>query len=60
MLAEGLVEHLAGGYPLRQSSMKHQAHAVGKLPYRTRFASRATRHAHVGLVSQFPNNAITD
>ena len=60
MLSEGPVERLAGGYPLCQSGMRHQAHAVERLPHRTRFALRATRHTHVGLVSQFSNNAVGD
>ena len=55
---EGFVERLAGGYPLCQSGMRDQAHAVQRLPHCTRFAPRVSRHAHVGLVSQLPNNAI--
>ena len=59
MLAEGLVERLAGGYPLRQSGVRHQTHPVRRLSYRSRLAPRATRHTYVALVSQLPNNAIT-
>ena len=56
MLAEGLVERLAGGYPLRQSGVGHQTHAGQRLPHRSRLAPRATRHTYVSLVSQLPNN----
>ena len=59
MLAEGLVERLAGGYLLRQSGVKHQTYAARTLPHRSRLASRATRHTHVALVSQLPNKLIT-
>ena len=44
MLAEGLIERLAGGNPLRQSGMGHQAHVAGRLPHRSGFASGATKH----------------
>ena len=60
MLAQGLVKRLAGGYPLRQSGVRHQTHAARRLPRPSRLASRATRHTYVALVSQLPNNAITD
>ena len=49
MLVEGLGERLAGGYPLRQSGMRHPAHAVrGETPASHAFrlacpSSRTTR-----------------
>ena len=60
MLVECLVERLSGGYPLRQSGVRHWTHAAWRLPHRSRLAPRATRHTRVALMSQLPNNAITD
>ena len=60
MLVKGLVERFSGGYSLRQSGVRHKTHAARRLPHRTRLAPRATRHADVALMSQLPNNAITD
>ena len=51
VLAEGLIERLAGGNPLRQSGMGHQAHVAGRLPHRSGFASDATKHVDIRLVS---------
>ena len=47
-------------HPLCQCGMGHQAQSVGRFSHRARFTSRATRHTHVGLVPQFPNNARGD
>ena len=60
MLVKGLVESFSGGYSLRQSGVRHKTHAARRCPHRSRLAPRATRHADVALMSQLPNNAITD
>ena len=58
MLSECLVKGNAVRQFLRQPGMRHQTHAVVRILHGARLALRGSRHAHVPLVTKFPNNAI--